>query len=841
MTLAELARAAEMQPGNLRRMLMSTTASPRLGSVMRLLPPLHCRVGPAGARTADELVAFLDAERQCQERTWEQLLVPIGQDIGKTSASLSRPDRLSLDVVTRLADALHIDLELVDDPASPPPRKRPGRRSTAQEAGAMAFAPRPAAPAVPGRSAPAYEAETASASRPAATSAATRPAPGGAGTSSPPPAWPLQVAPARPRTGLGLAPLCPPRLGRYQTAPPVAVPSRSPSTWAPPEPSHALEVAILSRLAEVTSEDWSDGFTAAVQTLASGLSLPVRFIEKLGRTTFDALQRFRRKPRDGSPHDPGPPPGCFDALDAMPLLQVWQASRQPGYRTNDTWLKYDPLGVRALNVALDGETFVQLRLAPHGHPHRITAIIRVPKDGPETMHLEGEVALTMKIGGEPRSFTHVRAGPVFGELAIGGRTYLVAAISSLLAVIEVHADTARVIWGGRAAVLPELDIELQMPETATPAPAEPAHPAADERARETAAELAAERSALAHERCAREAAEKELATARAKLVALEKEIRAEATRQAEARAKAEKQVALAGEMLGKWIEAYAHKNQECQEALEQRQAAEERAAQAEAARDTRVGDPAVISALSRANELLASEVQRANDAEQLAVALAAKLTALEAENVAAGHAAAQRDAAEHARARLAERLLAVENELADLRNAQADDAAHLTSLLESNHIPEAITFFARRVLGAPVEDVDEALDVLEQQSGQTKPEPAALTIPSASLAVQSSPSPTHTKIGRNEPCPCGSGKKYKRCCWIATLTPEGEATLAISDDQRLWVDPAAAGVNAPTSASEPHRCYQRLRKDGLLRTTLASVPLEESASRWAGKKSRGPS
>jgi len=26
-----------------------------------------------------------------------------------------------------------------------------------------------------------------------------------------------------------------------------------------------------------------------------------------------------------------------------------------------------------------------------------------------------------------------------------------------------------------------------------------------------------------------------------------------------------------------------------------------------------------------------------------------------------------------------------------------------------------------------------------------------------------------TKIQRNEPCPCGSGKKYKKCC--ATLTP----------------------------------------------------------------------
>lgn len=22
-----------------------------------------------------------------------------------------------------------------------------------------------------------------------------------------------------------------------------------------------------------------------------------------------------------------------------------------------------------------------------------------------------------------------------------------------------------------------------------------------------------------------------------------------------------------------------------------------------------------------------------------------------------------------------------------------------------------------------------------------------------------------TKIGRNEPCPCGSGRKYKKCCW----------------------------------------------------------------------------
>lgn len=28
---------------------------------------------------------------------------------------------------------------------------------------------------------------------------------------------------------------------------------------------------------------------------------------------------------------------------------------------------------------------------------------------------------------------------------------------------------------------------------------------------------------------------------------------------------------------------------------------------------------------------------------------------------------------------------------------------------------------------------------------------------------------TTQKIGRNDPCPCGSGKKYKKCCGAAVL------------------------------------------------------------------------
>lgn len=32
--------------------------------------------------------------------------------------------------------------------------------------------------------------------------------------------------------------------------------------------------------------------------------------------------------------------------------------------------------------------------------------------------------------------------------------------------------------------------------------------------------------------------------------------------------------------------------------------------------------------------------------------------------------------------------------------------------------------------------------------------------------MDSTDTPTETQIGRNEPCPCGSGKKYKRCCGV---------------------------------------------------------------------------
>ena len=40
------------------------------------------------------------------------------------------------------------------------------------------------------------------------------------------------------------------------------------------------------------------------------------------------------------------------------------------------------------------------------------------------------------------------------------------------------------------------------------------------------------------------------------------------------------------------------------------------------------------------------------------------------------------------------------------------------------------------------------------------------------------------KTGRNDPCPCGSGKKYKRCC--LTKNEEAERALAAVAQAPLW-------------------------------------------------------
>jgi hypothetical protein len=646
MTFTELARASGVQPGNLRRMLTSTTASPRLGSVMRLLPPLHARIAPAGARTAAELAAFLEDQRRRSALPWDQLLSPTGPHAGKIAARLAAdPEQLSLDVVMHLAEALHVELALIDDDEAPTrgagehPTKqgpRPARRGPVPRRQRERPAPltSPLPPASPSSSASLVRSRAASPSEPAAPPPASTP----------------------PANTFGLAPLRPPRLGRYRDASPAPTATRPPSTtWTPPQKSHALEEEVVARLASLSSENWSEGFAGAWSMLVTGAELPVRFIEGLGAWTASAFQRFHPPP-PAQPPPPEPPDGCFDALDPSPLVRNWLEARQAdGNDPTKTRLVYDNLGVKAFHAALDGETVAAVRLGAKGSPHRLVHLVHVPRNGDSKAWLQTEVRLAIKIGGELHDFVHVHAGPVFGEIIIRERAYLLAAISSLLAIVEVRTDDAHVVWGGRPARLSEIDLE--MPPQIVPQPGPTIEAATSTKdveglaarlEEETRRRVEAE-AALASrddDRRALQTTTKKLAATTSALEAAEQALNAvqsELKLHSQASTNAQQQVQMVRAAANQLMEALLSRNKAHDQAIEQREAAEARATEAEQARDALDAELADLrrqlhdrvdtsaEALAQARSQLEAERQRRSNAESLAAARGQKIEAQKVE------------------------------------------------------------------------------------------------------------------------------------------------------------------------------------------------------------------
>ena len=72
-------------------------------------------------------------------------------------------------------------------------------------------------------------------------------------------------------------------------------------------------------------------------------------------------------------------------------------------------------------------------------------------------------------------------------------------------------------------------------------------------------------------------------------------------------------------------------------------------------------------------------------------------------------------------------------------------------------------------IAGDAEDVEIALGL---RAGRATPAPKYMLLPVSGIPWQAADSdqprarasPQHTKVGRNDPCPCGSGKKYKKCC-----------------------------------------------------------------------------
>ena len=61
------------------------------------------------------------------------------------------------------------------------------------------------------------------------------------------------------------------------------------------------------------------------------------------------------------------------------------------------------------------------------------------------------------------------------------------------------------------------------------------------------------------------------------------------------------------------------------------------------------------------------------------------------------------------------------------------------------------------------------------------------------------------KIGRNDPCPCGSGQKYKKCCSAKDEAAHAEVVAAEAAERaaRAASAPASEEVEAPDAAKPP--------------------------------------
>ena len=59
------------------------------------------------------------------------------------------------------------------------------------------------------------------------------------------------------------------------------------------------------------------------------------------------------------------------------------------------------------------------------------------------------------------------------------------------------------------------------------------------------------------------------------------------------------------------------------------------------------------------------------------------------------------------------------------------------------------------------------------------------------------------KVGRNDPCPCGSGKKYKHCCYAKDSAKQAEeaAAAAKAADEARSAESDEEGKPAP---DDPH-------------------------------------
>lgn len=92
--------------------------------------------------------------------------------------------------------------------------------------------------------------------------------------------------------------------------------------------------------------------------------------------------------------------------------------------------------------------------------------------------------------------------------------------------------------------------------------------------------------------------------------------------------------------------------------------------------------------------------------------------------------------------------------MARLGSAQRPAVVHVRSMLEAARIVSLCDERGWQVVVGIEPDKPEDVSDLNQLLGLEEPQPGAGGTPAVRKAA----------AGRNDPCPCGSGLKYKRCC-----------------------------------------------------------------------------
>ena len=62
------------------------------------------------------------------------------------------------------------------------------------------------------------------------------------------------------------------------------------------------------------------------------------------------------------------------------------------------------------------------------------------------------------------------------------------------------------------------------------------------------------------------------------------------------------------------------------------------------------------------------------------------------------------------------------------------------------------------------------------------------------------------RVGRNDPCPCGSGTKFKKCCAAKRETKTADLTAAIRMKGGISFDPAAKAYRAIVHSWDNAEC-----------------------------------